>query len=143
MMKLFAKKLFVLSMALTIVLGYTGIPAYKMICLEDGHTTLTLSNSESGCDHNEDISDCCKPTQSASSGDCCAFENNFLKLEELPLVKQPQVTTGHLLMFVDLWFPIFNETSCELTSHNGHLAAPDSRKQHKYRTHTLLNIFRI
>lgn len=71
-----------------------------MVCSEDGHVSISLSDTGAACHHEAETKDCCKPIpkqQSESTTDCCDFDNSFLQLEESSLVFAPQTTTGHTL----------------------------------------------
>lgn len=86
-------------MSLSILIGYTGVPVYKMVCAEDGHVSVSISNDDAACHHETDTEDCCKPIpkQQSEPEGCCDFDNSFLQLEESSLVFAPQTGTGHTL----------------------------------------------
>jgi cytochrome c oxidase assembly protein Cox11 len=97
-------------MALTIVVGYTGIPVYKMICTEDGHTVVSLSEEADDC-HHKAVLDCCTPKhikQNAPVESCCASSSNFFKLNESTEVHKQQNETGHLLTAITALFAPLN-----------------------------------
>jgi hypothetical protein len=71
-------------MALTIVVGYTGIPIYKMICNKDGHIVVSIAKNVAVCNHTA-TKDCCAPKhikQTTPAESCCANSSDFLKLHE-------------------------------------------------------------
>jgi hypothetical protein len=88
-----------LLMALTIVVGYTGIPVYKMICLEDGHTSISISEQPGECHHNLVQKDCCTPKHIAQkpTESCCAGASSFFRLHETTEIFPTQSSTGHIL----------------------------------------------
>ncbi|MES2559496.1 MAG: hypothetical protein V4590_07140 [Bacteroidota bacterium] len=86
-------------LSLSILIGYTGVPVYKMVCLEDGHVSISITNDDASCHHEAETKDCCKPIpkQLPEPEGCCDFDNSFLQLEESSLVYTPQTATGHTL----------------------------------------------
>jgi hypothetical protein len=72
-----------------------------MICTEDGHVNVSLSQDKAKCEHEKETKDCCKPVPAkqpeTSSARCCDFNNTFLQLQESSLVYTPQTSTGHVL----------------------------------------------
>ena len=79
-------------MALTIVVGYTGIPIYKMICNKDGHIVVSIAKNATDCNHSAN-KDCCSPKhikQTIPAESCCANSSCFLKLHESSEVNEQQ-----------------------------------------------------
>lgn len=71
-----------------------------MVCTEDGHVNVSISQDDAVCDHEKETKDCCKPVPSKPAetpSSCCDFNNTFLQLQESSLVFTPQTTTGHVL----------------------------------------------
>lgn len=133
-MKLFVNRILCVLLALTIVAGYTGVPVYKMICTEDGHTVVSISKDDDGCHHKTTL-DCCSPkhveqkTEPAES--CCANSSNFIKLHESTEVYPQQTQTGHLLTSVAILFAPLAFTQKPIEVIGKSTAAPPllSRKQ--------------
>ncbi|MES2779679.1 MAG: hypothetical protein V4651_07240 [Bacteroidota bacterium] len=86
-------------MSLSILIGYTGVPVYKMVCVEDGHVNISLTHDAAKCSHEMEAKDCCKPApkQQSKPVNCCDFDNSFFQLQESSLVFAPQTGTGHTL----------------------------------------------
>jgi hypothetical protein len=84
------------------VVGYTGIPVFKMICLEDGHTSVSLTASTGKCHHEKATKSCCAPThiETEQADECCALNSDFFKLSAQTEIHQIQSSTGHLLSAV-------------------------------------------
>jgi hypothetical protein len=91
------KKLFNISLSFTLIaallLGYTGVPVYKMVCGSEGKTVVSFTDLKGACHHQEKKS-CCKPEK--DKGDCCDYFSEFFQLHELTLIKACQNTAGHL-----------------------------------------------
>jgi hypothetical protein len=96
-------------MAISIVVGYTGIPVFKMICLEDGHTSVSLTANAGECHHEKVTKSCCAPThiKTEQADECCALNSDFFKLSAQTEIHQIQSTTGHLLTAVVVLFVPF------------------------------------
>lgn len=132
-------------MALTIVVGYTGIPVYKMICLEDGHTSISVSAQGGECHHKAIVQDCCTPKHISAkpTESCCAVANNFFKLNETTEVYQTQSSTGHLLHSITLLFaPVSTYLTALTASEVKQYFSPPllSRKQS---TQSIIQVFLI
>ena len=85
-----------LILAFSILIGYTGVPVYKMICNEDGHVLVSLMDQQQNCKHNDNTKDCCQPLKKEASA-CCDYSSDFFQLHELTLIQESQNTAGHFL----------------------------------------------
>jgi hypothetical protein len=105
----------VVLLSLSIFIGYTGVPVYKMMCTEDGHVNVSLSRDDAKCNHETETKNCCKPLSAQKHNDqqtsCCDFNNTFLKLQESSLVYTPQNCTGHILYAALLLFDSLKTTA--------------------------------
>lgn len=134
-----------LLMAFTIVVGYTGIPVYKMICLEDGHTSISISEQDSECHHNLVKQDCCSPkhVQPKPAESCCAGASTFFKLHESTEVPFTLSSTGHVLFPITLFFApqtAFIATNYTVATHQ--YGAPPLLA-HKQPAQSIIQVFRI
>lgn len=91
-------------LTITIVVGYTGIPIYKMICSQDGHITVSIINKGLGCQHQSETKDCCSKDspKDKNVSSCCNFDNTFSQLDESTLVSKQQTQTGHILSLIGI-----------------------------------------
>lgn len=93
----------VLFVAGAILLGYIGVPAYKMICNLDGHVQHAFFKKDASCEHEKKShqKSCCsapiKPVE--KQDECCDFETALFKIED-PTVNQE--STIQLLPFFEL-----------------------------------------
>jgi hypothetical protein len=143
--KLLFNRFICFILALTIVVGYTGIPVYKMICLEDGHTSISISQAGGECHHQAVKQDCCSPKhiKQKPTESCCANASNFFKLHDITEVSPTQSSTGHVLFPIDLFvsalpvFPVAAETQTTAP-----YAAPPLLA-HKQAVQSIIQVFRI
>lgn len=115
-----------------------GIPVYKMICTEDGHTSVSIAPALASCEHEQE-DDCCKPTHTSSQQkSCCNFNQSTLKLDVCPTVYEPQLTAGHCIPSVEWFFAPF-ETHILIQNHTESLSFPDSKRSRQ----SVIQVFRI
>lgn len=136
---------FTFILALAILAGYTGIPLSKMICREDGHIEVALSEGDSACDHETTpVKSCCKPQQKKEAKDCCDFDHSFFKIYTNTLVQQVKNEAGYqahysIVLFSTSTSPLFNHI--ELTGTNQNLPPPDYKTGSSILS--LIQVFRI
>lgn len=103
---------FSVLIAFSILLGYAGVPVYKMICSEDGHIQVSLTHDDAACHHEKQAKSCCAPKpakqQHVAKAGCCDYDNTFFQLEEISPVHPQQNTTGHLLTALAVLFTPFS-----------------------------------
>lgn len=105
------KKLLHITVSFTLIasllLGYTGIPVYKMAC-RHGSTKVSVLQLKDDCKHETEADphnrkSCCKPVAQTTPG-CCDFSSDFLQLHELVIIKETQNSTGHSPLIVPALF---------------------------------------
>jgi hypothetical protein len=138
-MKVQINRYFTLVVAVWLMAIQAGIPVYKMICTEDGHTSVSFTQSLAQCeDEHPQEKDCCKPIQKSEKSPCCDFNQSILKLDGCPTVYEPQLTTGHWIPSVE-WFFAPLETTLSTNDHIQAYSFPD-RKQSRQ---SMIQVFRI
>ncbi|AMS26578.1 hypothetical protein AEM51_05605 [Bacteroidetes bacterium UKL13-3] len=135
----------VIVLSLCILIGYTGVPIYKMMCNENGHTSVSISKDAVKCNHQTETKDCCKPITAQKNNEqptgCCDFNNTFLQLHESSLVFAPQTSTGHILNPILSLFNNFKAIVPSSLAYSYKLAPPLlCRKQHQQ---SITQTFRI
>ncbi len=93
-----------LVLAFSIVLGYTGVTVYKMVCItEQGKTIVSVTNIADECNHAmTKKSDCCLPTgktkpQLQKTDDCCDYSYSLQKIDDTPVTQKIKNSTEHHL----------------------------------------------
>lgn len=93
-----------LVLALSIVLGYTGVTVYKMVCAtEQGKTIISVTNIADECNHAiAQKSDCCMPAgktkpQLQKTDDCCDYSYSLQKIDDTPVTQKEKTSTEHHL----------------------------------------------
>lgn len=91
-------------LALNIVLAYTGVTVYKMVCAaENGKTVLSVVDVKNECEHAKKKDDCCRrpvahqQPQKQQSKPCCDYSHLFQKIDDETLVQHPQCSANHFL----------------------------------------------
>lgn len=116
-----------------------------MICREDGHIEVALSEGDSACHHETTpIKSCCKPQQKKDAGGCCDFDHSFFKIYTNTLVQQVKNEAGYqahysILLFSPTSSILLNQK--ELTGINQNLPPPDSKTGLSIQS--LIQVFRI
>jgi hypothetical protein len=116
-----------------------GIPVYKMICTEDGHTSVSIAPALASCEHEQE-DDCCKPIHSSSQKkSCCDFNQSTIKLDVCPTIYEPQLTTGHCIPSVEWFFapPQILLSGITCSTHNS------SFPERKQCRQSVIQVFRI
>ncbi len=134
-MKVLTNRFVPLLIAVWLMAIQAGIPVYKMICTEDGHTSVSLTPAQ--CEEKED--DCCKPCPVTEKSPCCDFNQSVLKLDGCPTVYEPQLTTGHWIPSVE-WF--FAPLQLSLSTNNN-LTQDRSFPERKQPRLSMIQVFRI
>lgn len=134
------------TLAFSILLGYAGVPVYKMICEKEGKTIVSFVDMKEACKHNAENHSpkkCCQPVKETTS--CCDYSSDFFQLHESTLISSQQNTTGHWLVACDFFF---NNTQPDaLTSlhslyyNNNSLGLCSANSKHSHQSIT--QIFRI
>jgi hypothetical protein len=104
-----------LTLAISILMAYAGVPVHSMICKMDGHTAYALIKANAGCEHEEKNTQkksCCSESVEDEcekpSDDCCEFSTKVLKIEE-PFTPSKSLQVALALPLVDIFFSeIFN-----------------------------------
>jgi hypothetical protein len=92
-------------LAFSIVLGYTGVTVYKMVCAtEEGKVIVSVLNIADECDHAAaQKSDCCLPAgkskpQVQKTDDCCDYSYSLQKIDDTPVTQKIKNSTEHHLI---------------------------------------------
>lgn len=102
-------------LAFSIVIGYTGITVFKMVCAaEQGKTIVSLVDVKDDCNHQQKAADdCCKPNKSQQANNtqveksCCDYSVELQKMEDQTLVNQIQSSANHFFITtVICWFQV-------------------------------------
>ncbi|MES2691341.1 MAG: hypothetical protein V4658_13110 [Bacteroidota bacterium] len=107
------KKTFNISLsvllALSIVLGYTGVTVFKMVCAsENGKVVLSVVDVKNDCEHSKkaEQDDCCKPIAEKQEEhkdekkSCCDYSHQYQKIDDKTLVQQQQNSANHYLQCI-------------------------------------------
>lgn len=119
-------------LAISIVLGYTGVTIYKMVCAaEQGITHVSVMIVEDDCDLHAlpQTDDCCKPVaktnQVKDKHSCCDYSHTLQKLSAQTVTQKVKNSTGHYLQTIFKSNRV-NAVVCLNTSNinTNHLALP-------------------
>jgi hypothetical protein len=113
-LKKIAQIILSLILAFSIVIGYTGVTVYKMVCLtEQGKTIVSVTNITDECDHAiVPKSDCCLPAgksklQLQKTDNCCDYSYSLQKIEDTPVTQKVKNSTEHHLKVWQNFVAIF------------------------------------
>lgn len=124
-----------LVLALSIVLGYTGVTVFKMVCAsENGKVVLSVVDVKEECEHSREAEpdDCCKPVskqnkpQEKETKSCCNYSYQFQKMDDESLVEQQQNSANHYLQVIILttaFVPVLVEQVAGLSA-TAHIPPP-------------------
>lgn len=101
-------------LAISIVLGYTGVTVYKMVCAaEKGKVIVSVVDIADECDHTSAHQDeCCLPVSKkqktlAKATDCCDHSYSLQKIQETPVTQKEKISTEHHLIVWQNFVAIF------------------------------------
>jgi len=137
-----------LVLALSIVLGYTGVTVYKMVCAtEQGKVIVSVLNIADECDHAvAQKSDCCLPAskskpQAKKSDDCCDYSYSLQKIDDTPVTQKIKNSTEHLL---SVWIlpTALSPINLASTANKEHLGYHSPPLKHQ-NTHSYLSYIQV
>jgi hypothetical protein len=135
-------------LAFSIVLGYTGVTVYKMVCAtEQGKVIISVLNIADECDHSVvQKSDCCLPAskskpQAKKTDDCCDYSYSLQKIDDTPVTQKIKNSTEHHL---NVWIlPIaLSPITLALTANKQHLGYHPPPLKHQ-NTHSYLSYIQV
>lgn len=93
-----------LVLAFSILLGYTGVTVYKMVCEADqGKVIVSVVDIADECDHTTSHQDdCCLPISkkqkpNKKAVDCCEHSYSLQKIHDTPVTQKEKNSTEHHL----------------------------------------------
>ncbi len=120
-----------LVLAFSIVLGYTGVTVYKMVCAsEQGKIIVSVTNIADDCNHEvAQKSNCCLPAGKTKpklqkTDDCCDYSYSLQKIDDTPVTQKIKNSTEHHLniwqnVVAIFYFPFFlNNESTNIVYHS-------------------------